>query len=126
MRSVMLATLVLCGLAAGFGLDPSHFSLAGPEGSGLSPDFSSSMSFSFVSGGGRSWATGSYVGTMGFLLRPNLTAEIDLGYSRLIRFGDADAGYYLGGIGMDWRPFDDLLLQFHFGGAFAGEAVEGF
>jgi hypothetical protein len=125
MRRTLVVAAVLAGLAAAYGLDPSDFTLTEPAGSSFAPHFSSSMSFSWNVGGGRSWGTGTYIGTTSFLLRPGLTAQFDLGYSRLIRVGADDDGLYLGGVGLDWRPSDDLLLQFSIGGAFSGDALSG-
>lgn len=83
------------------------------------------MAFSFTSGGGRSWSTGTYLGTMGLLLHPDVSAEVSLGYTRLFDFSGPDAGMYLGGIGIDWRPSDSFLLELHVNGAFSGEALQG-
>jgi hypothetical protein len=126
MRKALIIAAVLSGLAAAYGLDPSGFSLVEPTGSGFSPHFSSYMSFAWNVGSGRSWGTGTYVGTTSFLLHPGLTAEVDLGYSRLIRPGADDSGLYLGGVGLDWKPSDGLLLQFHVDGAFSGEALRNY
>jgi len=114
--------LALAGSCAAFGLDPGRFSLYDGGTPLLTPDFSSSASFTFTSGGGRSWGTGTYIGTMGLALHPRVTAVVDVGYSRLIDFRGPDAGLYLGGVGLEWRPSDMLNLQLHVTGAFAGES----
>ncbi len=124
MRAILL-TLAAFQACSALGLDPGRFDLFGNDSPLLRPDFSSSMSFSFTSGGGYSYGTGTYVGSMGFLLHPNVTAEVDLGYSRLLDFHGPDAGYYLGGVGLDWKPSENFLLQVHMSGAFEGDALEG-
>jgi|WetSurMetagenome_2_1015567.scaffolds.fasta_scaffold02198_9 hypothetical protein len=124
MRSSLLALLCLVSLGSAIGLDPTDFSLTGPAG--FTPDFSSYASFSYSSGGGRSWGTGTYVGAMSFLLHPDLTAEVDLGYSRLFLPGSSDQGRYLGGIGLDWRATDNFTLQLRVDGAVTGEALRGY
>lgn len=124
MRITLIAALFFAVAASGFGLDPSDFTLSGPSQELFQPRFSSAMSFSFTTGGGRSFATGSYMGTIGFLLHPDLTAEVELGYSRLFRFSSPDAGLYLGGMGLDWRPSDSFSIQLHVTGALPGEAFD--
>ncbi|NLP05490.1 hypothetical protein GX411_06045 [Candidatus Fermentibacteria bacterium] len=124
MRISLVAALFLVITAGGLGLDPSDFTLYGPSQNPLHPVFSSAMSFSYTTGGGRSFATGAYTGTLGFMLHPGLTAEVELGYARIFDFSAPDAGVYLGGVGLDWRPSESLLLQFHMSGAVQGEAFD--
>lgn len=124
MRISLVAATFVVFAASGFGLDPSDFTLYDTSPSPLQPRFSSAMSFSYTTGGGRSFATGSYTGTLGFLLHPDLVAEVELGYARIFDFSAPDAGVYLGGVGLDWRPSESLLLQFHMSGAVQGEAFD--
>lgn len=124
MKSLLIA-LVAFQACLAFGIDPGRFNLFESDTPLLRPDFGSSMSFSFVSGGGYSYGTGTYVGSMGFLLHPNVAAEVDLGYSRVFDFHGPDAGYYLGGVGVDWKPSEHFLLQVNVSGAFRGDALEG-
>lgn len=121
----LLITLVAFQACLAYGIDAGRFDLFGSDTPLLRPDFASSMSFSFVSGGGYSYGTGTYVGSMGFLLHPNVTAEVDLGYSRVLDFHGPDAGFYLGGVGLDWKPSEHFLLQVNVSGAFEGDALEG-
>jgi len=110
-----------------FGLEPSAFSLVdSPQANWLNPEFSSSVGFSFVTSGGRSWGTGTYIGSLLFDLHPNLTATLDLGYSRLFNFGGDDANRFLGGLDLDWTPTDALKLQFHYSGSIPTEALGSF
>lgn len=124
MRAILIL-LAAFGSCFAYGLDAGRFDLFGDDTPLLRPDFSSSMSFSFTSGGGRSWGAGTYVGSMGLLLHPDVTAAIDLGYTRLLDFGGPDAGFYLGGVGLDWKPSESFLLQIHMSGVFEGDALEG-
>jgi hypothetical protein len=110
-----------------FGLDPSGFDLVeAPQGGWLTPEFSSSIGFSFVTSGGRSWGTGTYVGTLSFDLSRNLRADLDIGYARLFDFSGPDAGRFIGGLDLDWTPTDNLKLQFHYSGYLPTELTEGF
>jgi len=126
MLKTVVLVMVIAGVAGAFGLDPSDFSLTPSSGYGHGLHFSNSMSFSWNTAGGHSWGTGLYTGRTSLLLRPGLTANLDVGYCRLIRVGADDSGLYLGGVGLDWKPSDNLLLQFHVGGAFSGETFGGY
>ncbi len=110
-----------------FGLEPSAFDLVDTAQSGwLVPEFSSTIGFSFVTSGGRSWGTGSYIGTLSFDLTRNLRADLDIGYARLFDFGGSDTGRFIGGLDLDWTPLDNLNLQFHYSGYIPTETIEGF
>jgi hypothetical protein len=125
---VKLAFMVLigfCAVSAAAGLNPNNFSLVEPGYDWLRPSFSSRIGFSYVTSGGRSWATGDYVGTLSFELHPNLSADLDLGYRRFFDFQGGDLNAVLGGLDLDWRPTDDLKLHIHYGGSFPIESMEG-
>ena len=131
MQKRLLPPLLLLALAAsspaGTGLDPSRFDLTGPTGGGwLKPEFSGSASFGFVSGGGVSYGTGTMSGTMTFDLHPRLTAEVDMGYGRIIGLDAPVDGFVMGGLGLEWRPTDDLTLELHYGGVLPDTVFGGF
>ncbi len=127
---LMVPALVLAVAAsafAGIGLDPSRFDLTGPGGGSLlRPEFSGSASFGFVSGGGVSYGTGTMTGTMTLDLGSRLTAEVDMGYSRLIGLDTPVRGLVMGGLGLEWRPTDDLTIELRYGGVLPDSSVGGF
>jgi hypothetical protein len=126
-RFPVVALLLAAGAVLGFGLDPAGFDLVeAPQGGWLTPEFSSTVGFSFVTGGGRSFGTGSYVGTLSFDLTRNLKADIDIGYARIFDFSGPDAGMFLGGLDLDWNPTENLRFMFHYSGAIPAESVEGY
>jgi hypothetical protein len=116
-RFPVIALFLAAGAVLGFGLDPAGFDLVeAPEGSWFTPEFSSAVGFSFVTGGGRSYGTGTYVGTLHFDLASNLRADLDVGYARIFDFRGPDAGGFIGGLDLDWNPTDNLRLLFHYSG----------
>jgi hypothetical protein len=124
---VFMILLVTTAAAIAFGLEPAAFDLVdSPQGGWFVPEFSSTIGFSFITSGGRSLGTGSYVGTLSFDLTRNLRADLDIGYARLFDFNGADAGRFIGGLDLDWTPSDNLLLQFHYSGYVPTESIEGF
>lgn len=120
-----LVLLIMAGSLPAVGLDPSGFSLVGPTGGGLQPEFSSWAGFSMVTGGGSTVAAGTYVGTMSFQLHPRLRAELDLGYSRLYDFHGSSAGRVLGAVDLEWKPSDTFTFMLHCSGTLPDSSLTG-
>lgn len=127
MRIVLIALLLSVSSAVpAVGLESSNFSLIEPTGSWFDPDFSGYTSFSMTTGGGRTLGSGVTVGTMSFLLHPNLYASFDLGYARLYDFHGFSTGRILGGLDLRWQPSDDFTIQFHCSGSLPDSTLTGF
>lgn len=126
MRTTLVIMAALAAAALSYGLEPSGFQLVEPEGRWFSPDISHQLSFGYTSSRSGSWGTGTYLSTMSFRLHPSLTAEVDLGYSRIFNLQGGDMNHVLGGVDLDWRPTDDLKLQFHYSGALPTEDLGGY
>ncbi|PIE52524.1 hypothetical protein CSA37_04625 [Candidatus Fermentibacteria bacterium] len=121
MRKIMFVLLVTASCVYGYGLQPSGFNLVGfPEFEGrFSPEFSSMASFSFTSGSYGSMGQGTYLGSMSFFLHPRVDAKLEMGYSRFMTFSGAgnDFGLVLGGVELNWRPWENTRLSFIYRGA---------
>ena len=120
-----LVLLIMVGSLPAVGLDPSGFSLVGPSGGGFQPEFSSTVGFSMLSGGGRTLASGTYVGTMSFQLHPRLRADLDLGYSRLYDFHGSSSGRILGAVNLEWKPSDTFTFMVHCSGTLPDSSLTG-
>jgi hypothetical protein len=107
-------------------IEPSSFSLIEPTGSWFNPDYSGYTSFSVVTGGGRTLGSGLTVGTMSFMLHPNWSASIDIGYARLYDFRGFSTGRVLGGLDLKWQPSNDFTVQFHCSGSLPDSSLTGF
>lgn len=128
MRITLLVSLLFfMSTVLAIGLEPSDFSLIEPSGDGwLNPEFSGWAGLSMFSGGGRTLGSGIYVGTMSFSLHPNVTASVDIGYSRLYDFHGFSSGRILGGLDLEWKASDDFLIQFHCSGSLPDSSLTGF
>jgi hypothetical protein len=127
MKIAILFTFILAvTVSLAVGLEPSRFSLVEPTGSWFQPDFSGFTSFSMMSGGGRTLASGLTVGTMTFSLHPDWTASVDIGYARLYDFHGFSTGRVLGGLDLRWKPSDDFTMQIHFSGSLPDSSLTGF
>jgi len=127
MRIVLIGLLLSVSSAVlAVGLEPSNFSLIEPAGSWFNPDYSGYTSFSMMSGGGRTLASGITVGTMSFSFHPDWQASIDVGYARLYDFHGFSTGRVLGGLDLKWQPSDDFAIQFHCSGSLPDSALTGF
>jgi len=122
--SVLL--LITASTVLGSGLDPSGFSLVEPTGSWFNPEYSGYTSFSVVSGGGKTLASGLTVGTMAFSLHPDWQASIDIGYARLYDFHGFSTGRILGGLDLRWKPSDDFTFQIHCSGSLPDSVLTGY
>jgi len=119
MRKTAFVVFVIVFGAAAYGLEPSGFNLVGyPEyASGFHPEFSSMASFSVSSGSYGSVAEGTYIGSMRFLLHPDVDATVEMGYSRLRMFSSGEEmGRILGGFQLNWRPSENSLFSISYRG----------
>lgn len=125
---ITIAVLLLAVTSAVFatGLEPSNFSLIEPTGSWFDPDYSGYTSFSMISGGGKTLASGLTVGTMSFLLHPDWSASVDIGYAKLYDFHGFSTGRILGGLNLKWQPSDNFMFQFHCSGSLPDSSLTGF
>ena len=124
--TIAAVLLTVTSTVLAVGLEPSSFSLVEPTGSWFNPDYSGYTSFSMTSGGGRTLGSGLTVGTMSFLLHPDWSASIDIGYARLYDFHGFSTGRVLGGLDLKWQPSNDFTLQFHCSGSLPDSSLTGF
>jgi len=118
--------LVISALVLATGLEPSGFSLVEPAGDGwFNPDISSWAGVSFQAGGGRTIASGAYVGSMSFSLHPTLKAGLDIGYARTYDFHGFSSGRILGGLDLEWQPSDEFTLMIHCSGSLPDSSLTG-
>ncbi|MCK4671456.1 MAG: hypothetical protein KAT47_02865 [Candidatus Aegiribacteria sp.] len=109
------------------GLEPTEFSLMQPADDGwFNPEFSGWAGFSLISGGGKTLGSGTYVGSMLFSLHPNVTASVDIGYSRLYDFHGFSSGRVLGAIDLQWKASDNFLIQLRCSGSLPDSSLTGF
>ena len=128
MRITLLVFLFTISSAVlAIGLEPSEFTLIEPSGDGwFNPEFSGWAGFSLMSGGGKTLGSGTYVGTMLFSLHPNVTASVDIGYSRLYDFHGFSSGRVLGAVDLQWKASDNFLIQLRCSGSLPDSSLTGF
>lgn len=127
MKAIVAVSLLwLCSIAWAVGLEPTDFTLVEPTGSWFEPDFSGYSSFSMVTGGGKTLASGLTVGTMTFSLHPDWDVSLDVGYGRIYDFHGFSCGHVLGGLDIRWKPSSDFTLQLHCSGAIPDSSLTGF
>ena len=128
MRIILLVSLLMfASVVFAIGLEPSEFSLIQSSDDGwFNPEFSGWAGFSLMSGGGRTLGSGTYVGTMSFLLHPNVTASVDIGYSRLYDFHGFSSGRVLGAVDMQWKASDNFIIQLYCSGSLPDSSLTGF
>lgn len=128
MRITLLVSLLLFVSAVlAIGLEPTQFTLIPPADDGwFNPEFSGWAGFSLMSGGGKTLGSGTYVGTMMFSLHPNVSASVDIGYSRLYDFHGFSSGRVLGAVDLQWKASDNFLIQLHCSGSLPDSSLIGF
>lgn len=129
MRTSLPLMVLFCFAAFGYGLQEGAFNLLDPPSIGSLGfrNYSSTASFSLISGSRGSWGRGAYVGTMDFALHPKVTALVDLGYARTFDFNAGDNfGHLLGGLKLEWKPTDNSSFVLQYNGAIPTGRIEGF
>lgn len=128
MRILLLVfVFAISSAVLAIGLEPSEFSLIQSSDDGwFNPEFSGWAGFSLMSGGGKTLGSGTYVGTMSFLLHQNVTASVDIGYSRLYDFHGFSSGRVLGAVDLQWKASDNFLIQLHCSGSLPDSSLTGF
>lgn len=128
MRILLLVFLFAVSSAVlAIGLEPSEFTLIQSSDDGwFNPEFSGWAGFSLMSGGGRTLGSGTYIGSMMFSLHPDVTASVDIGYSRLYNFHGFSSGRVLGAVDLQWRASENFLIQLHCSGSLPDSSLTGF